>query len=147
MARQKKIDGKRTSINLPNDTFIKLKDMAHHEGTSNSQIITRLIDDFNFISFDVAEEQARIETEKREYERRLKELADREEELSKMGKHKRVLDKVMRDQKEEVIQDLVDAFQRKSPWEGINNISKMGHRKTGIKPEELISEAIERLKK
>lgn len=141
----------RTSFTITKTADAKLDEIVFREGFANkSEAVSNIIEGYVFLSLDVKKEQEeverQIEEEKLAFDTRVKELEAKKKSLSQIGKQKKVLDRVMYNHKEEWLQKLIDAFDRKSSFEGISAIAKEGQRVTGIDARELITESIRRKK-
>jgi Mg2+ and Co2+ transporter CorA len=150
MGRKKKGDLTSVSFTIQKHNNEKLNDLAHAEGISKSEFIDKLIDSYKIICFDVEQRKTEIETaikaENQAHSTRIKELEEKRLELSRIGKQKRILDRVMVSKKEEYIQKIVSALDRDSSYDGIDSIAREGQRVSGVDALQLINEAITRRK-
>ena len=148
MGRRKKENTQVRTFNLSTEAFQKLSDMDYRDCVSRSELLDRIILEHTFINFDVQKEQEEIhrlkEIEKENYERKIRELTEREESLTVIGKEKKKLDKVMSHKKEEYIEKIIQAIKRDSTYEGMEAIAKEGQRVSGVDARQLIAEAVNR---
>jgi len=154
MARTKKIGGSVKSFNLSFLAQQRLTEIAKTYALSESQTLSKILEEQEVVDFDTKkkidaldEELKGLQLKQKQLIQQARELEDKKDELSKLGKQGKVLDKIMKSKTDEAITNLVEAFERQASRDAIDRIALEGHRRTGISAPQLIIMAAERWKK